>query len=77
MSAGRVALVRRPSSRLADGLVTFIDRAPVDAAAAARQHAGYVDALAGAGWAIRDVEPADEHPDSAFVEDTVVVCDGL
>ena len=34
-------------------------------------------ALADAGWEIREVAPADELPDSAFVEDTVVVCDGL
>jgi dimethylargininase len=72
-----IALVRRPSSRLGDGLVTHLDRVPVDAALAAEQHAGYVAALAGAGWEVRDVEPADELPDSAFVEDAVVVFDGL
>jgi dimethylargininase len=73
----RVALVRRPSRRMADGLVTFGERGPVDAELAARQHGAYVDALAGAGWAIREVAPADELPDSAFVEDTVVVCGDL
>jgi dimethylargininase len=73
----RIALVRRPSSRIADGIVTHIDRTPVDAERAAAQHAAYVAALAGAGWAIREVEPADELPDSAFVEDTMVVCDSL
>ena len=75
--AERVALVRRPSSRLADGLVTFVDRVPADAALAAKQHDAYVAALAGAGWAIREVPPADNLPDSAFVEDTVVVCGDL
>lgn len=73
----RVALVRRPSSRIAEGIVTFAERQPVDAELAARQHEAYVEALAGAGWAIREVAPADDLPDSAFVEDTVVVCDGL
>jgi dimethylargininase len=73
----RVALVRRPSSRMAEGIVTHGERRPVDAALAAKQHDAYVSALAGAGWAIREVSPADELPDSAFVEDTVVVCDGL
>jgi dimethylargininase len=73
----RVALVRRPSSRLGDGIVTHIDRAPVDAGLAARQHAAYVDALRGAGWRIEEVAPADELPDSAFVEDTVVVIGDL
>lgn len=50
---------------------------PVDPALAAEQHAGYVAALAGAGWEVRDVEPADGLPDSAFIEDAVVVFDGL
>jgi dimethylargininase len=62
---------------MSEGIVTYGDRAPVDAALAAEQHAGYVAAIAGAGWEIRDVPPADELPDSAFVEDTVVVCGDL
>jgi dimethylargininase len=33
-----------------------------------------VAAVADAGWEIREVAHADELPDSAFVEDTVVVC---
>jgi len=73
----QIALVRRPSPRIADGLVTHIDRTPVDAALAAEQHAAYVAALTGAGWAIVEVPPAEDMPDSAFIEDTMVVCDGL
>jgi dimethylargininase len=73
----RIALVRRPSRRMADGIVTHIDRTPVDVELAFEQHAGYVRALAAAGWAIHEVEPADELPDSAFIEDAVVVCEGL
>ena len=73
----RVALVRRPSSRMADGIVTFGEREAVDAALAVAQHEAYVDALRGAGWAIHEVAPADDLPDSAFVEDTVVVCGEL
>ena len=73
----RIALVRRPSGRMAEGIVTFGERTPVDAELAARQHAGYVEAVAGAGWAIREVAPADDLPDSAFVEDAVVVCGDL
>jgi dimethylargininase len=68
-----VALVRRPSSRMADGITTHIDRVPADGALAARQHAAYVEAVARAGWSIREVAAADELPDCAFVEDTVVV----
>jgi dimethylargininase len=73
----RVALVRRPSSRIAEGIVTYGERLPVDAALAAGQHDAYVKALADAGWGIREVDHADNLPDSAFVEDTVVVCDDL
>src|SRR3954454_23663792 len=72
-----VALVRRPSSRMQDGITTHIDRVPADAGLAAQQHAAYVDAVSGAGWPLRDVPPPDELPDSPFVEDTVVVIDDL
>lgn len=72
-----VALVRQPSSRLAEGLVTHIDRVPVDPELARQQHRAYAAALAGYGWTVRQVAPADDCPDSVFVEDTVVVCDSL
>jgi dimethylargininase len=62
---------------MAEGLVTYGERAPVDAELAARQHAAYLAAMADAGWEIREVPHADALPDSAFVEDTVVVCAGL
>jgi dimethylargininase len=75
--AARIALVRRPSPRMADGIVTHIERAPVDAALAEGQHAAYVTALQDHGWTIREVPPALNLPDSAFVEDTVVVTGGL
>ena len=35
--ASLIALVRRPSPRLADGIVTYIDRKPVDVALAGQQ----------------------------------------
>src|SRR6266480_4372480 len=70
-------LVRRPSSRLAEGIVTHISRTPVDVELARSQHAAYGDALAASGWAIRPAPAADDCPDSVFVEDTVVVCGDL
>jgi dimethylargininase len=76
-SARRIALVRRPSPRLADGIVTHIERTPVDVALAARQHDAYVAALAEHGWHIHPVPTAEDCPDSVFIEDTVVVCAGL
>src|SRR4029077_2741937 len=71
------ALVRRPSSRLAEGIVTYIGRTPVDVELARFQHAAYADALAATGWASRPAPAADDCPDSVFVEDAVVVCEDL
>jgi dimethylargininase len=67
------ALIRRPSPRLADGLVTHIDRVPTDVALAEAQWAGYAGALTDAGWQTVEVPAADDCPDSVFVEDTVVM----
>jgi dimethylargininase len=72
MSTDR-ALVRRPSPRLAEGLVTHRERVPVDVELAFRQWQQYVDALAEAGWALVEVPPVDNCPDGVFVEDTMVV----
>ncbi|PPF56172.1 dimethylarginine dimethylaminohydrolase [Clavibacter michiganensis] len=69
----RVALVRIPSSRLAEGELTHLERRPVDAELADRQWEGYVLALEENGWSTREVAPADDHPDSVFVEDAVLV----
>ena len=70
----RHALVRRPSPLLAEGLVTHIERSEhVDPDLALRQWEGYVAALESAGWGIHQVPPAPDSPDSAFVEDTMVV----
>jgi dimethylargininase len=67
------ALVRRPSPHLADGLVTHIERTPVDPELAVRQWQRYVDALETAGWTTVEVPAIDECPDGVFIEDTMVV----
>ena len=67
------ALVRRPSPRLAEGLVTHIEREKVDLDLALEQWEAYVEALDAHGWETIEVEAADDCPDSAFVEDTVVM----
>ena len=67
------AIVRRPSPRLAEGLVTHIERSPVDAGIAMKQWEAYVRAFVDAGWRVTEVQPAPACPDSVFVEDTVVV----
>ncbi|SEF70146.1 dimethylargininase [Nonomuraea solani] len=68
-----IALVRKPGSRLAEGIVTHIEREPVDHERALVQHDAYVEALAAHGWRPVHVPVAEDLPDSPFVEDTVVV----
>ncbi|MEU9732850.1 dimethylargininase [Streptomyces sp. NPDC048002] len=67
------ALVRRPSPRLAEGLVTHIEREKVDVDLATEQWEAYTEALRTHGWETVEVDPADDCPDSVFVEDTVVM----
>jgi dimethylargininase len=67
------ALVRRPAETLADGIVTFIERQPLDLDLARRQWEEYVGALQAHGWPTIEVEPDDGLPDSVFVEDAVVM----
>jgi dimethylargininase len=71
------ALVRSPGSRLAEGIVSHIERTPVNVDLARQQHAAYVAALTSQGWSPVQVAPDDGHPDAVFVEDTVVVVDDL
>jgi dimethylargininase len=71
------AVVRRPSSRLAEGIVTHMERAPVDPELALRQWEAYVAALRDHGWEIVEAEPADDCPDGVFVEDAAVVLGGV
>jgi N-dimethylarginine dimethylaminohydrolase len=71
------ALVRPPGARFADAIVTHVERRPVDLGLAERQHAAYTAALEAAGWEIVALPPADELPDSVFVEDTMVVAGDL
>jgi dimethylargininase len=67
------ALVRRPGPRLTEGIVTHIDRVPVDHRLACTQWERYVQAIEGAGWHAVEVPAADDCPDAVFIEDTVVM----
>ncbi|MFB6671324.1 dimethylargininase [Streptomyces sp. NPDC056390] len=67
------ALIRRPGPRLADGLVTHVERTPVDPERALTQWEAYVAALREHGWETVEVGAADECPDAVFVEDAVVM----
>jgi dimethylargininase len=66
-------LCRRPGPDLAGGIVTHIDRVPVDVPLAFEQWERYVAVMADAGWDMVEVPPADGCPDAVFVEDTVVM----
>lgn len=70
-------LVRRPSTRLADGELTHLERVPVDAGRAGEQWEAYVDVFRARGWDIIEVAAADDQPDGVFVEDAVVVFDDV
>lgn len=69
----RLALVRPPSPRLADGIVTHLSRSDVDLGLARRQWEGYRTALAANGWGIVEASATPLCPDGVFIEDQVVV----
>ncbi len=66
-------LVRRPAAQLADGIVTFREREPVDLLIARRQWDAYVAAFRAQGWDVVEVPVGEGMPDSVFIEDTVVM----
>jgi dimethylargininase len=71
------ALVRPPGPMLTEGIVTHLDRVPVDLGLAVQQWDHYVETLEHAGWKIVEVPPADDCPDAVFVEDAVVMFGNL
>jgi dimethylargininase len=71
--APRIAVVRVPSTRLAEGELTHLDRVAVDTDLVDAQWDAYVAALETHGFEIVEVEPADHLPDSVFIEDALLV----
>ena len=71
--AAPYALIRRPAETLADGIVTFIERQPIDLDLAKRA-VGRLRRGAGAhGWSTVVIDGDDAMPDCVFVEDAVVM----
>jgi dimethylargininase len=68
-----VAFTRPLSPRITECELTHLDRAPIDPAAAVRQHAAYEQALADAGLEVVQLPELPDHPDSVFVEDTAIL----
>ena len=69
----RIALVRIPATNLDEGLLTHLERRPVDHALADEQWDNYCAALLAEGWETIEVDAAPDLADSVFVEDTVVM----
>lgn len=71
----RIAITRAVSRALEHCELTHLARRPIDLALARRQHAAYEQALRDAGCEVRQLAEQPDHPDSVFVEDTVIVLD--
>lgn len=70
------AFTRAVSSRLSDCALTHLQRVPIDAEAAARQHNAYEQALRDAGFDVIRLPELPDHPDGVFVEDTALLLEG-
>jgi dimethylargininase len=68
-----VAITRRPGPELPRGIVTHVERRPVDVALAREQHAAFRAALAELGAEVVDLPSAEGLADAPFVEDTALV----
>jgi dimethylargininase len=66
------AIVRPPSASFANGLTSAHLGAP-DVSEALAQHAAYCAALERCGLTLVRLDPAEDFPDSTFIEDTAIV----
>jgi dimethylargininase len=70
-----IAITHVPSPQMHAGLRTFLDRAPIDANLAMRQHVEFRRLLSQCGALVRTIDVNRELPDCAFVEDCALVLD--
>lgn len=68
-----VAFTRPVSQRIAECELTHLERQPISAEVATRQHEAYERAIAEAGLQIIRLPVLDDHADSVFVEDTAIL----
>ncbi|WP_114228074.1 MULTISPECIES: dimethylarginine dimethylaminohydrolase family protein [Sphingomonas] len=68
-----LAFTRPPSPQLGECELTHMERAPISADLAAKQHRTYEELLANAGFDVVQLKPLAEHPDGVFVEDTAIL----
>ena len=69
----QIAIVRPVPDTLAGCELTHQTRTPIDMERARHQHAAYVDMLGALGCSVIQLPQLDAHPDSVFVEDTMLV----
>lgn len=69
------AITRSVSPAIADCLLTYMDRDPIDASKASNQHEAYCDLLEELGVSVVRLPADPDCPDSVFVEDNAVVAD--
>jgi dimethylargininase len=67
------AYTRAVSPRLAECELTHLDREPISAETAAKQHGAYEQALAAARYDVVRMPDLDAHADGVFVEDTAIL----
>jgi dimethylargininase len=68
-----VAFTRPLSPRIAECELTHLERQPIRADLAQRQHAAYEEAIVRAGFELTRMPALENHPDSVFVEDTAIL----
>lgn len=72
-----IAYTRAVSPTLADCELTHLERRPLDAALAAREHEAYETVLTELGATVRRLPAQPALPDAVFVEDTAVVLEEI
>ena len=70
-----IALTRPVSPRIAEAVVTYMERTPIEYRLAEEQHAEYERVLARHGCEVVHVDAAPDCPDGVFVEDAAIVLD--
>lgn len=73
MLGPKVALTHRPSPRMAQCELTFLERSGLDLTRAAQQHAAYCRQLRQLGWQVEVLDDNAPYPDACFVEDLAVI----
>lgn len=72
-----VAITRKVSPEIGRCELSYLEREPIDAGLAGRQHLAYERCLAGLGCAVTSLPSEPALPDSVFVEDAAIVLDEL